>query len=58
MATDVKITGVARLNRAASSDPRGARLSAMLEIVVDVGVSGLNEFFDETNYFFKFVTFD
>ena len=30
----------------------------MLEIVVDVGVSGLNEFFDETNYFFKFVTFD
>lgn len=30
----------------------------MLEIVVDIGVSGFYEVFDEANYFFQFVAFD
>jgi hypothetical protein len=38
--------------------PNEARLSVMLEIVVDIGVSGFHEIFDEANYFFQFVSLD
>lgn len=38
--------------------PKGTKLNAMSDIVVDIGVSGLYEIFDEANYFFQFVTLD
>lgn len=38
--------------------PKGAWLSAMLEIVVDIDVSSLYEIFDEANYFFQFISLD
>jgi hypothetical protein len=33
-------------------------VEAMLEIVVNIGVSSLYEVFDEANYFFQFVALD